>query len=314
MSYPKDDRIKDNDVVIFVFGEIDIRNHYAKQLQNGRGKSEVLVSLVNNYINTILQNRSQYNKVKFGVQSVNPPVDEKNLNESIKEYPIQGTIKQRIEATLEINKLLKSKCEQHNLLFIDTATYYQNDDSLFPVNGLCDKAVPFEMDTRIKDQNVHVHIDNPEGIEHAFKVANMPVNIKHYNYRKKCKYPGSLNKYQRDNIKRLRLVHHIFAAGLILTLFIPNKYLLITVTYWSVILLLNFMYSDGDCVFNALEFRLSNCNDKPMMDEVGVPRKYSHKIVLSIYTIGILVILFRLYYYFNKKNIFNIKFGMKLLQ
>ena len=314
MSYPSDDKIKENDVVIFVFGEIDIRNHYAKQIQKGRNQSEIINSLVNGYIECILSNRNKHNNVKFGIQSVNPPVDEKNLKESIKEYPIQGTIQERIQATLEINKILNQKCKEHNLLFIDTVTYYQNDESLFPVNGLCDGAVPFEMDTRIKDNNVHVHIDNPEGIEHAFKVVNLPVNIKHYNYRKKCKYPGSLNKYQRDNIRRLRLIHHIFAAGLILTLFIPNKYFLITVTYWSIILFLNFFYSDGDCVFNALEFRLSNCNDNPMTVELGISRKYSHKIVLTLYAIGILTILFRLYYYFNKKNLFNLKFGLKFLK
>ena len=98
MSYPSDDKIKEKDVVIFVFGEIDIRNHYAKQIEKGRNDNEILGSLVNNYIDTILSNSKQYNNVKFGLQSINPPVDEKNLNEPIKEYPINGSIEQRIKA------------------------------------------------------------------------------------------------------------------------------------------------------------------------------------------------------------------------
>ena len=315
MRYPVDDQIKNNDVIIFVFGEIDIRNHYAKQLEKGRNSLEILEKLVNDYIETILKNRNHYADVTFCIQSVNPPVDEKNLKESLKEYPINGSIDDRIGATLEINKLLKEGCKKNEILFIDTATYYQNDESLFPINGLCDTAKLYEMDTRIKDTNVHVHMENPEGIEHALKIANVPINITYYDYNKKCKYSSSLNKYQRDTIMRIRLAHYIVIVGLFATLFIPNRYFMITTCFWVVVVLLNIIIADGkDCSFNVLEFRMSNCNNKGALDELGIPREYQSALVRMAYVIGCSIVACRTYYFIYKKNIFNLKFGVKFLK
>jgi hypothetical protein len=169
----------EKDIVIFVFGEIDIRSHYGKQIQKGRNKDSILNVLVDNYIDTILLNRFEYPNVNFVVQSVIPPTDEKNYKEPVnKEYPITGTIEDRIEATIEINKLLKEKCLINNLLFIDISTYYQNDETEFPISGLCPDAKIYTLDPRIKDDNVHVYIDYPQGIEFALKNLNIPSNIK----------------------------------------------------------------------------------------------------------------------------------------
>ena len=55
MRYPTSDEVRQNDIVIFVFGEIDIRNHYAKQIEKGRNPKEVDEGLVNTYIETVLQ-------------------------------------------------------------------------------------------------------------------------------------------------------------------------------------------------------------------------------------------------------------------
>lgn len=315
MSYPDDDNIKENDVVLFVFGEIDIRNHYVKQLQKGRSHSEIIANLTNSYISTIMENKKTYNNVKFGLQSINPPVDIKNIHYQIKDYPVVGTIEQRIQATNEINKLLKQKCKDNDLLFIDTATYYQNDESLFPVTGLSEDAAMYEMDNRIKDNNVHIHMENPEGIEHAFQVSNLPINIGYNKYKKKCKYRGSLNKYQRDFAIRLRVIHYVCVLLLLLTLFIPNRYFLITLTYWSFLLLLNIVVTNRiDCSIGAIEFRISNCNDISFLDEIGIPRQLQMFAFILVYSIGIIVLVFRTYYYFNKKNLFNIKFGMTFLK
>lgn len=296
MAYPADDTIKNNDIVLFVFGEIDIRNHYAKQIEKGRNKNEILESLVNSYIETILQNKANHTNVKFGVQSINPPVDEKNLKESIKEYPIQGTIKQRIEATQLINALLKRSCQENDLLFIDTSTYYQNDESLFPVNGINSECMLYEMDTRIKDNNVHIHMENPEGIEQAFKMANLPVNITFYNYKRKCKYPSSLNKFQRDTYVNLRLAHHIVIGLMISSLFLPTRYILYSVELWALIILLNIILGNGiDCWFNVLEFRLGNCNNYSALDEYMIPKSISGILVKCAYFIAIVILSIKSY-------------------
>lgn len=299
MSYPKNDTINNGDLVIYVFGEIDIRNHYVKQLEKLREHDEILSGLVDNYINTILSN-NQKDNVKYGVQSVTPPVDEKNLNESLKEFPIYGNIEDRIKATNDINKLLKQKCEKNNLLFIDISTYYQNDTSIYPLKHLCDKSKMFELDSRIKDSNVHVHINNPEGIEHVFNLLDIPSNIKIYKYKNKCKYSNSLNQFQRDYYKRIRVSHYIYVVILIASLFVPDSLILIPATLWGCTLLLNYMFSGRlDCFFNNIEFRTSNCNDKSFIDELGLPK--NTEIVKIGYMISILIIVYRIYKYYLKK-------------
>jgi hypothetical protein len=300
MKYPSDDKIEQNDVVIFVFGEIDIRNHYAKQIEKGRNQHEILGSLVNGYIEAILQDKSKYNNVKFGVQSVNPPVDEKNLKESIKEYPIEGTIQQRIEATQLINRLLKEKCEQNNLLFIDTNTYYQNDESLYPKNGLATECKLYELDNRIKDSNVHIHIENPEGIEYALKVVDLPVNITFYEYTKKCKYPTQLNKFQRDTYLSIRLAHYVQMVLMLACVFVPVKYILFSVGVWISLLIHNLIIGRGyDCWYNVIEFRLGNCNNYSTIDSIRLwPREYSNVIVKSIYVISLTILSIKTYMFF----------------
>jgi hypothetical protein len=302
MRYPTSDEVRQNDIVIFVFGEIDIRNHYAKQIEKGRNPKEVLEGLVNTYIETVLQNREKIANVKFGVQSINPPVDEKNLKESIKEYPIQGTIEQRIEATQQINALLKQRCQENNLLFIDTATYYQNDDSLFPRNGVNSECKLYELDARIKDSNVHVHMENPEGIEHAFKVANIPVNIKFYEYTRKCKYQSSLNQFQRDTYIRLRLAHHIVIFMMIGSLFLPVRYILLGAGFWLMVLILNIILGNGiDCWFNVIEFRMGNCNNCSALDELWIPKTFRNPLIISVYGIGILILMLKTYIFVYNK-------------
>jgi len=300
MKYPKNDIINNNDLVIYVFGEIDIRNYYFKQIKKSRDSNEILNSLVDKYINTILLNKKKYN-VKYGIQSVVPPVDKKKLNEFLKKNPFYGNIDERITATNKINKLLQQSCEKNNILFIDISTYYQNDNSIYPLKNICNNSKEFELDSRIKDNNVYVHINNPEGIEHAFNLINIPINIKYYKSNKKCKYPSSLNKFQRDYYKRIRIGHYILMILSYGSLLVPNFLILIPTTVWAVILILNYIFSGKlECFVNVIEFRASNCNNRTIDDELGIPRNY--KLTKYFYIILIFIILYRIHkFYFIKK-------------
>ena len=167
--------------------------------------------------------------------------------------------------------MLKQKCKEHNLLFINISTYYQNDDTIYPLHNLCNKSKMFELDYRIKDNSVHVHINNPEGIECAFNLINLPINIKHYTYENKCKYNCSLNKFQRDYYKRIRISHYVYVGILGFSLFLPNNLILIPATLICNILILNYMFSGRQyCFFNTIEFRSSNCNNKSMIDGIRI--------------------------------------------
>ena len=206
----KNDIINNGDLVIYVFGEIDVRNY--------NNKSQKIKSVIDNYINTILSN-NQTDNIRYGVQSITPPVDVKNIN---KDLSIYENIEDRINSTRYINTLLKESCEKNNLLFIDISTYYQNDNSIYPLKKMCKKSKMYELDSRIKDDNVHVHINNPEGIEYAFNSLDIPINFKYYKCDDKCKYTTSLNKFQRDYYKRIRISHYIYVIILIISLFVPD--------------------------------------------------------------------------------------------
>jgi hypothetical protein len=170
--------IKEGDLIIFVYGEPYIRTLYVQELDKGKEKNEFLNDLVNKYVECILMNKHNYPGVKFALQSVTPPVDEKNYQEGInKDWPPVGTIEQRIEGNFLINSIMKKKCLENDIIYIDTATYYQNDNSSFPLDGIDTKSQLYELDTRIKDSGTHVYIDNSECLDLALKDSNIPSNI-----------------------------------------------------------------------------------------------------------------------------------------
>lgn len=78
----------ENDIMIFVFGEIDVRCHIGKQRDfGGRNMDEILQCLVKNYCETIIKNRSLYQTVHCVVVNVVPPSD----NGFNPEFPHYGT-------------------------------------------------------------------------------------------------------------------------------------------------------------------------------------------------------------------------------
>lgn len=309
MTYPENDVIKDDDLVIYVFGEIDIRAHLVRQLDKGRNEFEVLNELASRYISTVKSNQNEYKHVKFGVQSITPPTDEKKMEESGEEYPVYGDLETRMKCTHTINKMLKQMCEENNILFLDTHSYYKNDDTSYPKPGLCRESKLNELDYRIKDKSVHVHISNPEGIEHVFSELNIPPNINYKLYKnEKCKYPSGLNVFQRDLYIRLRIAHYVIFGFMAFLLFLPNKYFIVAIFFWSFVLIMNFIISSGRCSLSILEFQLSHCNENNLFDEIGIPQEFQKLVWIFLYSTGIMVIFVRGYYYFHNKNLFNIKY------
>ena len=69
--------VNDYDVVVFAFGEIDVRCHMGKQRdQFNRNEDEVINTLAANFLCTILQNKLEYKNLTCVVYSVTPPTDQ----------------------------------------------------------------------------------------------------------------------------------------------------------------------------------------------------------------------------------------------
>jgi hypothetical protein len=111
------------DVLIFVFGEIDMRCHIGKQRDEfNRDLNEVIQTLAGKYIQLIVRNRSFYSNLSI-VCSITPPSD-RGFNNL--EYPFYGSLEDRIQIAKLLNGQLKSMCAQCGIEFLDV--YHDHAD------------------------------------------------------------------------------------------------------------------------------------------------------------------------------------------
>jgi hypothetical protein len=136
----RDIGVKEKDIVLFVFGEIDARCHIGKQhdLYN-HSVSEIITTLVKNYLKSIAQNRALYQTITCLVATVPPPCD-LVYNPY---YPRYGQLKERIAITQHLNNTLKNICISYNMPVLDIYSLYATPSG--------------ELNTAESDGQVHVH-------------------------------------------------------------------------------------------------------------------------------------------------------------
>lgn len=135
--------IKDNDTIIFCFGEIDCRCHVNKHITDINTYQNIIDNIVNNYFDAIELNAltSQIKFKNICVYNVVPPIQKYNTREN-PEYPYLGTDEERKQYVLYFNKKLKEKCIEKEYVFIDIYNYYIDE------NGFLRKD--------LSDGNVHI--------------------------------------------------------------------------------------------------------------------------------------------------------------
>lgn len=108
---------KRHDIIIVVYGEIDCRCHIQRQINKGRELDEIVQTLVDAYITSILQ----YGFHNVIVVAVPPPVSKNEFekrNGPIQHHlPFVGTDKDRVLYTTKVNHLLEEQCARNGLLF-----------------------------------------------------------------------------------------------------------------------------------------------------------------------------------------------------
>lgn len=116
-------------IMLLSFGWIDINfQHIDKQITLGRNVDEIIDTLVNGYINILIQNRDRGQKY-IGVMNILPPTtdDDKTIFTSVlPDGP--SSIEIRANFTKKMNYLLKQKCIEFNLLYLNLHDAYVNDD------------------------------------------------------------------------------------------------------------------------------------------------------------------------------------------
>lgn len=126
--------IINNSLCIFCFGEIDVRTHFYKQIEEKKRKEEeVINSLVYNYIETIKLNIIN-KKIVTGIMSIIPPSYKENKDESARikwyKFCFNGSDKQRAHWTFLVNKELKKYCINNNWEYIDIYSLYVDENGM----------------------------------------------------------------------------------------------------------------------------------------------------------------------------------------
>lgn len=110
--------VKENDVVIFCFGEIDCRNHVHKHITNDKSYKNVIDEVANSYFDAIKKNVSQYSNLKTCVYNVIPPTKGFYCGPT-HPFPFLGTDEERKKYYTYMNEKLKELCKKNNYFYFD---------------------------------------------------------------------------------------------------------------------------------------------------------------------------------------------------
>jgi hypothetical protein len=147
----KEFNIKNDDTLIFCFGEIDCRCHIHKYITDDISYDKIIKDIVDNYIisiknfvkicNVSLKNICIYNIV--------PPIHKEFISEN-SSFPFLGNDEERLEYTLYFNNLIKHMCIENNYIYFDVYDNYSNIDG-FLNHELSDGIVHINNDLHINN-------------------------------------------------------------------------------------------------------------------------------------------------------------------
>lgn len=110
--------IRENDAVIFSFGEIDCRTHIHRFVTPEKTAEDVMNDLVDRYIARIEEIRKEMPTLDIGIYNIVPPVHKDLVSEN-PEYPYRGSDEERLSYVTFMNKRLYQECIAHNFFFVN---------------------------------------------------------------------------------------------------------------------------------------------------------------------------------------------------
>lgn len=109
--------VKENDTVIFSFGEIDCRCHIHKH-SSKESIDEDINKIIFNYFEAVKENVQQFKSLKVYILSV-PPAARKEKIQDNKNFPHLGTNEERKLYVDIFNKTLSKLCLQYSFNFLN---------------------------------------------------------------------------------------------------------------------------------------------------------------------------------------------------
>lgn len=129
--------VKEGDIAIFSFGEIDVRCHIEKQRDiNKRDLSEIIDKLATEYIEAIALNKKNYQNLICIIFAPVPPTGSGHNPD----YPIYGSLTDRTNINKLLIDKLKSKSSQFNIQVLDATDLLSDEHGALDSN-ICDGIV-----------------------------------------------------------------------------------------------------------------------------------------------------------------------------
>ena len=121
--------LRQDDFVIFCFGEIDVRCHIHNWVRDDFHST--IDTLISDYFSRISKCVSELTGifVKVGVYFI-PPAAKKETSNENKEYPFSGTDDERKMYVTYMNQQMRDKCNQYGFIFFDLFDAYCDDGFL----------------------------------------------------------------------------------------------------------------------------------------------------------------------------------------
>ena len=131
--------IRPGDVLVFIFGEIDVRTHIGRIADTtGRPRQELLMELAETYLASIAHAAKNLRDIRIVLTSVVPPSPAHLAN--TKALPVWGTLEDRIALTITLNCMLADGARRLGYGFLDIYEDYADRTGAMIV-GLSDGRV-----------------------------------------------------------------------------------------------------------------------------------------------------------------------------
>ena len=125
------DIIKNGDIIVLSYGEVDCRCHIQKQIDLGKNENDIINEIVNNYFKTIKNNIKDLD-VKIIIVGVIPPTKQYDYEilhgPILHEFPFVGSDGDRVRYTNKVNQLLEEISINNNYIYFNPYSYYTRPD------------------------------------------------------------------------------------------------------------------------------------------------------------------------------------------
>jgi hypothetical protein len=130
----KETHISKDNIYCLAYGEVDVRCHIGKQVENGKDYRIVCKELVDAYFISISHVIKEYKAII--IVGIIPPTDSKDHVHKVHNPPLPyiGTNEYRIIYTFEMNRLLKEYCEIYSYIYFNPFDYYKREDGCLNYN------------------------------------------------------------------------------------------------------------------------------------------------------------------------------------